>query len=133
MAYPEDFDDIPIGSRRDLLHHSSAAQIALCIHRLEAEVNNGGFHQFFLNSSGQLVPQTLHALEVIGAPKTRQLLLSAVQIAFPRGYPEGVSNVEAALADYEDVADALEDLDTRFFEYQEPLADLVNEYLSREA
>jgi hypothetical protein len=47
MAYPEDFDDIVLEGLQDFLAHSASTQVALCLHQLESEVNNGGFHQFF--------------------------------------------------------------------------------------
>src|SRR6185436_580594 len=109
-----DFDDIVITSRAQLMQHSDVEQVALCMHKLEAEVNNGGFHQFFFNSSGELVPQTLDALKTIGAPKTRQLLERAVAIAFPGGYPAEPEEVADALADFDAVAEALEPLDELF-------------------
>ena len=130
MPYPEDFDDIVITGRDELLRYSDAEQVALCMHKLEAEVNNGGFHQFFFNSSGELVPQTLHALTEIGAPITRRLLQRAVAIAFPGGYPAEANEVADALADFDAVAEALEPLDEAFLRYDEPLTDLVNAYLS---
>ncbi len=131
MRYPDDFDDIVVCGQNDLLAHPQRDRVALCLHRLEAEVNNGGFHQFFLNSSGELVPETLEALTAIGANETRRLLEQAVTIAFPNGYPSDVVQVQAELADLDDVADALEPLDTKFFTYAEPLSDLVNAYLAK--
>ena len=129
MAYPEDFDDIPLDGPGDLLRHPKPVQVALCLHRLESEVNNGGFHQFFLNPSGQFLPQTLEALEAIGALKTRHLLLQAALVAFPDGYPPHGADVESALAGYDEVADRLQTLDAQFYEYHEPLGDMVNRYL----
>jgi len=131
MHYPDDFDDIVVCSKNDLLAHSPRERVALCLHRLEAEVNNGGFHQFFLNSSGELVPETLEALPVIGANETRRLLEQAVAIAFPNGYPSGVGHVQEELADFDDVSDDLEPLDSKFFAYVESLPDFVNAFLTK--
>ena len=131
MPYPDDFDDIVICSRAELLSHPSRAQVALCMHKLEAEVNNGGFHQFFLNSSGELVPETLQALSAIGATGTKHLLERAVAVAFPSGYPSDVSEVASRLSDFDDVADQLEPLDAAFYRYEEPLSDLVNKFLEK--
>ena len=131
MPYPDDFDDIVICSKAELLSHPPRAQVALCMHKLEAEVNNGGFHQFFLNSSGELVPETLQALTDIGATGTRQLLERAVAIAFPSGYPSSVSEVASRLAEFDDVADQLEPLDAAFYRYEEPLSELVNNFLEK--
>ena len=131
MPYPHDFDDIVICSRKDLESHSAQVQVALCMHKLEAEVNNGGFHQFFLNSSGELVPHTLRALSAIGASRTKLLLERAVEVAFPSGYPSDASEVAASLADFDDVSEQLEPLDAAFYRYDEPLSDLVNNFLEK--
>lgn len=133
MRYPEDFDSIGIGSRADLSEYSDLERAALCLHRLEAEVNNGGSHQFFFNSSGELVPQTLEALERIGAPQTKRLLEQAVAIAFPNGYPSRAEDVAEGLAEYDVVGDQLEPPDEAFFAHAEPLSDLMNQCLARGA
>ncbi len=41
---------------------------------LEDEVNNGGFHQFFNNSSGDNTAETIQALEAIGATVVAEIL-----------------------------------------------------------
>jgi hypothetical protein len=132
-VYPEDFDA--------LLEHldkaefeglPARAQVACCIHMLEAAVNHDGFYGFFFNVSGEYVRETLTALEHIGAPYTQALLERAVTVAFPDGYPPDGNDHQEALADYDEVADALEPLDTEFFRYLEPLADLVNAHLARD-
>lgn len=61
---------------------SAAEQVAYCIDSLEREVNNGGFAQFFENSSGDTTLETIAALEAIDAPALAELLRRAVAI-FP--------------------------------------------------
>ncbi|MBK8568004.1 MAG: DMP19 family protein [Saprospiraceae bacterium] len=51
---------------------------------LEMEVNNGGFHQFYINSSGNYAHETEQALEEIGAIKTLKILKIA-NSQFPSG------------------------------------------------
>ena len=131
MAYPEDFDELVLSDKSDFDSLAPSTRIAYCLHQLEAEVNNGGVYQFFSNSSGEYVPETLQALSDIGAPRTRALLEQAVAIAFPGGYPADPTSFADALADFDDVADGLEPLDAQFFVYAEPLADLTNHYLAR--
>lgn len=129
MIYPEDFDDLLVSSKAEFLRLAPKVQVAYCLHRLEAEVNNGGFEQFFSNSTGEYVSETIQALEKIGAIKTSELLKRAVSIGFPDGYPADASQYESAVIDDDNVADELDALDEEFFEYVEPLADLVNKYL----
>jgi hypothetical protein len=44
---------------------------------LDAEVNNGGFHQYYANSRGRLATQTVGALELIAANETASMLVAA--------------------------------------------------------
>jgi hypothetical protein len=131
MNYPEDFDDLLPESKAEFARLKPHVRVAFCLHQLEAEVNNGGFHQFFSNSSGEYVRETIQALVDIGAQETCELLKRAVAIAFPSGYPSDAREYESTLADFDDVADKLDDLDQEFFRYAEPLTDLMNEYLSK--
>jgi Domain of unknown function (DUF4375) len=131
-VYPEDLDALMPLDKAQFARLPSRTQVACCIHMLEAEVNNDGFYGFFFNVSGEYVRETLVALERIGAPHTQALLERAVTLAFPDGYPTDAKDHQNALADYDEVADALEPLDTEFFRYPEPLADLVNAHLARD-
>lgn len=129
MRYPEEFDDLLLSSKAEFVLLAPQIKVAYCLHQLEAEVNNGGFDQFFFNA-GEYVLETIQALHEIGAVKTGDMLKRAAAIAFPAGYPADARDYELAVADFDDVAEALETLDQEFFKYDEPLADLVNEYLA---
>jgi hypothetical protein len=54
---------------------------------LAGEVHNGGFHQFFWNSSGDAARETRDALAAIGLPEVLALFDCALS-AFPRSTPE---------------------------------------------
>lgn len=131
MSYPEDFDNLLLNDKAEFARLKPSVRVAYCLHRLESEVNNGGFHQFFSNSTGEYVRETILALADIGASKTCDLLNRAVAVGFPSGYPSDASKYESAVADFDDVADDLDALDQEFFKYAEPLTDLVNEYLGK--
>ena len=45
---------------------------------LEAEINNGGFSQFFFNSGGNFTYETVDAFEAIGAVKTAEICRKAI-------------------------------------------------------
>ena len=45
----------------------------LFVENLEREINNGGFNQFYFNSSGDFSQETVNALLEIGAKKQRKL------------------------------------------------------------
>lgn len=53
---------------------------------LDAEVNNGGFDQYYFNSAGDLAIQTVEALKTIGAVKTA-VLLDCANSEFPEALP----------------------------------------------
>ena len=81
--YPDNHDAVWARYQRVGLEGLSPEErVVHCVWWLEAEVNNGGFDQFFFNSAGGAVPETLEALEWIGANKTKDLLVDAVRTAF---------------------------------------------------
>jgi hypothetical protein len=45
---------------------------------LEREINNGGFNQYFCNSSGDNTHETIISLKAIGADKTAEILQRAI-------------------------------------------------------
>jgi hypothetical protein len=49
---------------------------------LESELHNGGFDQFFSNSSGSYYEYAVAALDEMGATQSKQLLLRAKQVLF---------------------------------------------------
>jgi len=131
VRYPDDFDELMVASAAEFRRLPARVQIGYCIHQLETQVNSGGFHQFFTNSSGAYARETLQALSAIGATRTRDLLERAIVIAYPEGYPSDAAEHQDALTNYADVSAAFEGVDSAFWRYDEPLADLVNQYLAR--
>lgn len=61
----------------DLSKLTKSQQILLFVENLEREVNNGGFHQFYWNSSGAFAHETHKGLITIGAKKAAEILLKA--------------------------------------------------------
>ena len=53
------------------------------IDALESEINNGGFNQYFFNSSGQNCFETLRALKRSGKNKTAEILETAIHLINP--------------------------------------------------
>ncbi len=98
---------------------------------LEAEVNNGGFHQFFNNSSGDNTAETIHALETIGATVMANILRRAAS-KFPGSMPpkDRSQRLDVLWANFPR-ADEFSELDTEFFAYPEDLSALVAEYKRR--
>ena len=52
-------------------------RVIFCTWQFVCEVNNGGFHQFFLNPSGEFAGETVSALEKVQMPYAASLLSRA--------------------------------------------------------
>ena len=59
---------------------SDGFQLVYSTWLLEAEVNNGGFNQFFINSSGQFADMALRSLKMISAATYYDVLQKAIEI-----------------------------------------------------
>src|SRR5579863_2130168 len=57
---------------------SEPERVILAIEALEREVNNGGYSQFFENSSRYFAPWIVWALETIGCPQTARISQRAI-------------------------------------------------------
>ena len=95
------------------------------VEELEAEINNGGFDQFFFNSAGDRTAEVIDALSVIGATRTATIVKAAAS-KFPGGMPPRDQNArQEALEVVSPDSDAFEDQDDAFLKYEEDLAALV--------
>ena len=97
---------------------------------LEMEVNNGGFSQFFYNSSGDFSGELVAAFTAIGAEKTAAICQQALS-AFPQALPADRDARMDMLEKWEsdELDEALEECDNAFYEYQEDLNALNYRYV----
>jgi len=96
---------------------------------LEREVNNGGFYQYFLNSSGSFAYETINSLLSIGANRTAIKLQRAIDL-FPGVVPKDRVERQKALEKMGDSATEMwEELDQEFFVYEDDLNSLNLEYV----
>lgn len=112
------------GERMEKL--SPAQRVFYINQNLEREVNNGGFHQFFFNSSGDNAYETVDSLEAIGAFKTAELLRQAIS-KFPDGKaPADPDERQVLMVNTwpDGSSEVFGDFDERFFAYEDPLTDL---------
>lgn len=97
----------------------------------EAELNNGGFHQYFFNSAGDFAVEAHSSLQKIGAVGMAELLNSAIQIAFNGETPKNRIERQSLLElDEEEKEEALGELGSNFYSSDENIAELVNMYLA---
>ena len=99
---------------------------------VEAEVNNGGFNQFYFNSSGQLADMSEEAFKTIGATKFADLVRQANLIYDEikedlEKYNDGTT--ESFSKSYEE--NPLNDLDDKFYKLyaDEPLSPIKIKYI----
>ena len=102
------------GSNRENLEAlTSSAKVLYLVQRLDGEVVNGGFHQYFSNSSGNYAHETLAALQELDAPKTAGLLSSAID-TFPNKHAPARRSVRNDELDKADTK-ALDKLDSEYY------------------
>jgi hypothetical protein len=105
---------------------SESQRVFSAIWGLEAEVNNGGFRQYFFNSASEAAPDAPAALRAIGAHRAAAIVADALA-RFPQGPPprdRAARQRRLRLASPEVLA-AWEQLDRQFFTYPDNLTDLL--------
>lgn len=104
-------------------------RVVLDVSELEAEVNNGGFHQFFFNSAGNRVASVKVGLRELGAHRLLHIVEQACS-RFPGGSPRADQNErqEQLLALGES---QFETLDQEVYAYPDPLGELLEAYWSK--
>ena len=118
--------------KQDFATQSTPQQVFSSIWAVESEVNNGGFSQYFLNSSCETAAFVAEALDTIGAPRTADICRRAIATAFPAGLPSTPDAISATAADFSDeVLEQLETLDSEFLEYPHNLTELLFAYVTK--
>jgi hypothetical protein len=119
--------------RTDCLSLSRPERVFRAIWQLEAEVNSGGFHQYFLNSTGSLARETVDALRAIGADSMAGVVERAIEVI-------GYEHLESDDARTSKLASAgpgtlekLDELDQAFYAYPDDLTGLLYKYVSKHA
>lgn len=96
---------------------------------LEQEVNNGGFSQFFYNSSGNFANDIVNSFTKIGAVKTAEICKKALAV-FGDTAPVDRNERENFL-DSKDCDDILNKCDDAFYNYEEDLELLNYTYIMK--
>ena len=110
---------------------SSSEEVVLAVEAMEREVNNGGFEQFFSNSSNLFAPVLVSALERIGAVKTAEIAKRASRAlgAAPEWTAEQFEG--AALAANEPTRAELNACDEAYYVAGEDIADRLFDFIKR--
>lgn len=118
------------GDEMDAL--SEAERVFYIAQLCESEVNNGGFAQFFFNSSGNFSCELVHAFTEIGAMKTAQICKAALG-AFGKELPARLDERQVALdiLGSDEVDKILEECDSAFYKYEDDLTSLNYTYIQK--
>ncbi len=130
--YPDSFDSVSEKFESSGFNALNEKEQAIySIWWLEAEVNNGGFHQYFWNSAGDYADTTLKSLGNIGALKTASLLEQAIEVAFGGSLPSSREDRQNQLEVDGDIKmEKLGELDFLFYEYSENFYEMLDNYVS---
>jgi Domain of unknown function (DUF4375) len=90
---------------------SPEERVVLAVEALEREVNNGGYDQFFVNSSREYAPIIADALTRIGCPKTCEVTRNALDALGLDELDEGLARCDGAYYD------SGEEIDVALFEF----------------
>ena len=94
--------------------------VILAVEASEREVNNGGYGQFFENSSQEFAPIIVQALIRIGCPRTAEITQRAIKsLHLPT---LSVETIEAVVAGDKMNDDELNDCDSSYFRAGEDIA-----------
>lgn len=93
---------------------SQEERTILAVRALDREVNNGGYHQFFCNSSKRFAPEIVQSLSRIGCRRAAKITQRAINAL--RAAPLTVARIEAAMRETNEERDReLERCDEWFY------------------
>jgi hypothetical protein len=110
---------------------SSEERYVLAIEALEREVNSGGYGQFLLSASHELLDVIGPALLAIDCPKVAAITREAIAALGIEGDVTGERAEVIVLSDDDAIREALERCDGRFSEHDEPIADRLFAWIKR--
>ena len=118
--------------KEDFSAQSNPQRVFSAIWAVEAEVNNGGFSQYFLNESCETAGFVVEALEAVGAPRTAEICRSAIAAAFPEELPSDPEEISSAASEFSStVEERLSALDDEFYQYPHNLTELLFAFVSK--
>lgn len=108
---------------------TAAERIVLVIEAMEREVNNGGFNQFFFNSSNEYAGELVSALRQIGAPNVAEIAERALRTVGAQ--PDWTCDqYEVASVDPDETTMAeLNACDDAYYASDEPIAEKLFEFI----
>lgn len=114
----------------DFENLTEAEQTFVYVEALEAEVNNGGFDQYFFNTNGKYSEETLEALKKIGAVKTYKIVQEAFRIFPENPIPKDIEKRRDLLENIDSkTSQRWTELEDQFYLYEENIGGLLLKYV----
>lgn len=114
----------------DFENLNEAEKTFLYVEIFEAEVNNGGFDQYFFNSSGDYANETLESLKKIGALKTAKLVEEAFSYFPENPIPKDNEKRRKILENIDTkTCEKWNELEDVFYQNEENIGGLALEYV----
>ena len=112
---------------------TDAEKVFFCVWVLTGQVDNGGFDQFFFNSSGNYSTEAVDAFEKIGASKTAGIVYRANSV-FKNGRPSKnwTARQDELDALPESAEERLRRLDDEFYKCDEDIDKLLYEFVVKQ-
>jgi hypothetical protein len=120
-----------IGDDDSLENLTESEKTFLYVDILEREVNNGGFDQFFYNSSGEFAHEILDAYQKIGAEKTADIINRAIKLFPTLPVPKNWEARQDIMLAKESNSFLWNELDTEFYKYEDNISELIIKYVEK--
>jgi hypothetical protein len=117
--------------KEDFAQQSLPQKVFTAIWEAQGEVCNGGFSQYFVNSSAESASFVVEAFLTIGAHNTANICRQAIIAAFPDELPLAVEDIQSVAKHFsKEVLAKLDSLDQEFYSYPDEVTDLLFSYVS---
>jgi hypothetical protein len=112
---------------------SNPERVVLAVEALEREVNNGGYKQFFTNSSCEFTAFVVQALQLIGCPECAAITAEAIgELDLADHFDaEAVERVASGLSDESSAKVGV--CDSRYYENDESIDERLFAYIEQHA
>jgi len=114
----------------DIERLNESQKTVLFVENLEREISNGGFNQFFFNSSGNFSHETVTALKSIKAFKTADIVSKSISAWPNQKVPKDRVKRQDILAQIEEQANPVwNNCDEEFYKHQDNVVILLLDYV----
>jgi hypothetical protein len=110
---------------------SEPERVILAVEAMEREVNNGGYDQFFFNSSREHALFLVRALTLIGCPNAAAISAEAIDVVGIKEAFDDARLDETLLNLSDSQKDHLNECDSRYYSNTEPIADRLFNFIEQ--